>query len=355
VWQIADIELQHTFAFGEQQKMVWGVAAHLNHDELNDITALKDNPAMAIAFTPASRTQYLYSAFVQDNVTLLPETLHLIFGSRIEHNESTGWEFQPTVRLAWTPFEEHTFWSAVSRAVRTPSRAETTILEQISSTDPTATPPRYYSTRLVGNPDIPSEKMIAYEAGYRYQPLKTLSFDMALFYNDYSSLIGVEVGKFSTYLPINVVSNGAATGKGGELSVDWRPLTWINLAMAYSYIDLSVLTTSSTLDSFSKALMNAATAPRHLASVRSVFDLSKNVKCTLWLRYVDSLNMTQPSVDDYFTMDARVAWKPIPALELSLDGKNLLESKHLEYGDDSTGFQFAPIPRSVYGKVAWSF
>jgi iron complex outermembrane receptor protein len=346
-YDTADFDLQQTFMLGRAQKLVWGAGIRRTYDELNS------NTSYPFAFNPASKTQFLYSGFLQDNITLLPETLQLILGSRIEHNESTGFEIQPTARLALTLNEHHTIWGAVSRAVRTPSRSETAINSLLSP----AAAPYYTEVRMFGNTDIPSEKLIAYEAGYRYQPMKTLSFDMALFYNDYSSLIGVVKGTMQQGLyPINVASTSTAIGKGGELSVDWHPLAWLDAAVVYSYLDLKI-TSSSTLIlnnlDLNRFLMAADTSPRHQVSAHSTVTLPYNVKTTLWLRYVSELQL--PSVSEYVTADARVAWKPLANLELSLVGQNLLKAKHSEYGVDIAGNSASQVARTVYGKVAWTF
>ncbi len=340
----ADLDLQHTFAVGAVQKIVWGAGYRLNSDRLNG------DPTIIPAFIPSGRTDHLFSAFLQDNITLLPEALHLILGSRVENNDTTGWEMMPTARLLWTPHEQHTLWSAVSRAVRTPSRAETTISSMIGFIPPVT------EVRLLGDSRLPSEKLIAYEAGYRYQPLPKLSFDLALFYNDYSSLIGVvqgtpQGGTPPTVIPINAAATSTATGKGGELSVDWHPLAWLELALLYSYLDLSVSSTSSLPQD--RAFSYADTSARHQLSFRPGLNLPGNVKCDLWLRYVGAL--PDPAVSDYVTLDARIAWKPLKNLELSLVGQNLLEPKRLEFGPDMFGNPAAQTERSFYGKAAWTF
>jgi iron complex outermembrane receptor protein len=126
----------------------------------------------------------------------------------------------------------------------------------------------------------------------------------------------------------------------------------MDLALAYSHLDLSVKSISS-LD-FDKLVVYANTAPRNQLSFISVLDLPRNVKCTLWVRYVDNLP-TFAEVSNYVTMDARIAWKPIPTLELSLVGQNLLEPKHKEFGADMFGNISADVERSMYGKMTWSF
>jgi iron complex outermembrane receptor protein len=178
-----------------------------------------------------------------------------------------------------------------------------------------------------------------------------------LFYNDYSSLIGVVWGNGTAkLLPVNVDSTAKATGKGGELSAAWHPLSWMDLALAYSYLDLSMTSSSSVVlgkIDFSRVYINPDTSPRHQISFHSTLDLPLHVKCTLWLRYVDALR--GPGTPEYVTLDARIAWKPLPNLELSLVGQNLFEPKHQEYGMDQFGDITAPTARSMYGKVAWTF
>ena len=340
----ADLQLQHSFAVGDRQKIVWGSGFQITSDRLNS-----DNSANP-QFIPSAKSDFLYSAFLQDNVSLIPETMNLILGSRLEHNDVTGWELQPTARVLWTPHLKHTFWSAVSRAVRTPSRAETSISALVDFIPPAT------EVKLLGNPRVPSEVMIAYEAGYRYKPFSFLSFDLALFYNDYRRLIGVvqgapEGGPPPTLVPVNVTGSASAIGTGGELSINYRPVSWIDLALSYSYLDLTVKSSSASPES--NIIMNADTYPRHQISLSSILSLPNNVSSTLRLRYVGSL--PGPGVSDYVTADARIAWRPLPNLELSLVGQNLLEPKHLEFGPDFFGNPAAQTVRSFYGKVAWTF
>src|SRR3546814_6028217 len=46
----------------------------------------------------------------------------LTLGNKFEHNSHTGLELMPNARLAWRVTDSTMLWSAVSRAVRTPSR-----------------------------------------------------------------------------------------------------------------------------------------------------------------------------------------------------------------------------------------
>lgn len=111
-----DIDFQHRFALLGWNDIVWGVGYRYNHDDFRSsyITTL----------TPPSRNDQLFSAFIQDEITLIDNTLWLTLGSKFEHNDYSGFEAQPTARLMWAPHYQHRLWASISRAVRTPSRAE---------------------------------------------------------------------------------------------------------------------------------------------------------------------------------------------------------------------------------------
>ena len=72
--------------------------------------------------------QSLYSAFIQ-NEFALRENLSLTVGSKLEHNDYTGFEYEPDARLSWTFDSSQALWGAVSRAVRTPSRIDRDLSE----------------------------------------------------------------------------------------------------------------------------------------------------------------------------------------------------------------------------------
>ena len=135
---------------------------------------------------PEDSDDQLFSGFIQDQISL-GDSLRVTLGTKLEHNDFSGFEVQPSVRVAWLPRDNHTLWAAISRAVRVPTRFERDV--SVDASDPAGNP----VFRLVGNDDFESEELIAYEAGYRWRPLEVLSLDLALFYNDYQELAAVEV------------------------------------------------------------------------------------------------------------------------------------------------------------------
>ena len=75
-------------------------------------------------FESRRRADQLFSWFVQDDVSVVPDRLNLTGGIKLEHNDYTGFEYQPRASAHLQIHEHHSLWTSVSRAVRTPSRAE---------------------------------------------------------------------------------------------------------------------------------------------------------------------------------------------------------------------------------------
>jgi iron complex outermembrane receptor protein len=94
-------------------------------------------------------------------------------------------------------------------------------------------------------------------------------------------------------------------------------------------------------------------SPQNQISLRSSVDLMKNVELYAWVRYVDRI--ASLDVPSYTTIDLHLRWKPLPGLELSVVGQNLLQDEHQEFYQAGWGTSAAAIPRGVYAKVVWRF
>ncbi|MCX5900270.1 MAG: TonB-dependent receptor [Proteobacteria bacterium] len=173
---IWDIDFQHSFAAGDRNSIIWGLNARYNRTKKRDIN-------MFFSLQSETELQRLYSAFVQDEIKLVPNLLHLTVGSKFEYNSYTQLEVQPSVRILYMPSDTHSFWGAVSRAVRTPSTLEAHGLINSGfiargSLFPLSPPG---IVQLQGNEDYNSEDLIAYEAGYRFNLAHDFSLETALY------------------------------------------------------------------------------------------------------------------------------------------------------------------------------
>ncbi|UCF90633.1 MAG: TonB-dependent receptor [Desulfobacterales bacterium] len=337
-----DVDFQHRFMPLERHEIIWGLGYRYVDDKFEE--------AFSFSFEPDSRDTDLFSAFIQDEITLFPDRLRLTVGSKFEHNDFTGFEIQPNARILWTPAENHSVWAAVSRAIRTPSQGEedARIINGVVLPDTLFPGSPVAFVRLIGSDDFESEELIAYEAGYRFRPIDRLSVDIAGFYNDYDNLRTIEpIGPF-TFAADNKMEGETY---GVELAADWRPFDWWRLQAAYTYLQMELKLDADSGDSQSERAEDEI--PHHQASLRSSLELPANLEMDLWLRYVDEL--PAQNVDDYVTPDVRVGWKPIKNLEVSLVGQNLLENHHPEFRPEILDTPAAEIERSVYGKITWRF
>jgi iron complex outermembrane receptor protein len=328
-----DIDFQHRFALGARNRIVWGLGYRYTHDVVGN--------APGIGFLPTLLDQRLYSGFVQDEVALR-SNLSFTLGSKLEHNDYTGWELQPNVRLRWTIVQGQALWAAVSRAVRTPSRVDRDLYE--------APPPRILL--LKGGSDFESEKVIAYELGYRAQFTSRFSSSVSTFYNVYSNLRSTSFTP-ATVLPLYFANNLEGHTYGVEFSGDYRVLDNWSLHGGYTLLREHLIVKPGQVD-INDAL-NETADPKHQFSLRSSLDLPWRVQFDTSVRWVDSLlinsGATTGTVPSYAELDARLAWRASHGLEVSVAGQNLLHARHPEYGfPDPARIE---ISRSVYAKLTW--
>ncbi|MDM8549029.1 TonB-dependent receptor [Desulfobacterales bacterium HSG2] len=346
-----DLEFRNRFSAFSRHEIVWG----LGYRFITDKFFCKDEDMIQVGMTPITLDQSLYSAFLQDEIRLIPDRLILTIGSKIEHNDYTGFEIQPSIRFLWTPKDRHTIWGAVSRAVRTPSRYERNIKETSGIVTPDHPileklfPGKAGSVNVSGNEDLNSETLMAYEFGYRLKPSASLWLDTTAFYYDYDELIGYRQGEPHTktepsphyVIPYYFKNNMKGEAYGVEIAADWQAVPWWRLRASYSYLKAKQYGSVT-----GKDFEPEGSNPNNQFSTRSFMDITKQLSFDLWLRYVDSLS--ENDVDSYITLDARLSWKPLENLELSVVGQDILEERHQEF----SSFE---IEREVYFKADWRF
>jgi len=374
-----DVDFQHGFSLGERNRVTWGAGYRWSRDETSS--------SFLVGLDPEDRVHDLVSGFVQDEITAVPDRLRFIVGSKFEYNDFSGFEYQPSGRFVYTPGEQHTLWGAVSRAVRTPSRADEEIeilLEAMASsfsaclapppvTCPPAPPTTVPFTQAVtvnGNDDFDAEELTAFELGYRFHPAKRLSLDIATFYNRYQGLRSVEMGPITPSFAEILADPGAFLANpvieaplvfdnkldgityGAEIAASWQVTDWWRLLATWSGIQIDMDPDRDSTDLNTGDTIEGST-PTHMATLRSQMDLPGDLELDGSLFWME--NLPALSVPSHLGVDVRIGWKPTDHLELSLVGRNIQESRHQEFGGTTLIRSAAKVDRSIYGKVTWTY
>ncbi|MDP2695622.1 MAG: TonB-dependent receptor [Gallionella sp.] len=344
----ADLDFQRRFRWGDRHDIVWGAGYRQTRDSMDN--------TFVVSYTPASRTDRVVSAFFQDEIALSQDSgrgsLHLIAGSKFEHNDYTGLEVQPNLRLRWKIDERQTAWAAVSRAVHTPSRTDADSRVVAAVVKPGATT---FATRLQGNPAIQTEQVLSYEAGYRSQLTEQVQMDVAAFYSEHKNLMTIERGANFieagyTVIPLVFNNRASATTHGLEWSGSWRPDDRWQFKAAYSWLKMNIHHDANSTDSSIES--EVGRSPQNQFQFHAFHSPADNVDLSTSLFYVDSLPSL--NVPAYTRLDARIGWRIQPGLELSLTGRNLLDPGHPEF-INTPGPRTSEIPRSFFGGATWRF
>jgi iron complex outermembrane receptor protein len=339
-----DVDFIHHVPLGSHD-FIWGAGIHVSPSHFFQIVP-------SVLFTPVEETYSIFSGFAQDTITLAPNRLSFTLGTKLEQNSYSGFEVQPSGRVAWTPSEQQTVWAAVTRAVRTPSR-----IEEGFQFNFLAVPaiPLYY--RLIGDGQFHPEEMAGYELGYRAYVKRAGFISIAGFYNRYNDLLSVEnqsAAPEASPPPLHLVlplyfRNGiAAQTKGFEISSLWDVRNWLRLRGSYSYVHLNAGRYPTSNDASTVGQLEGDT-PQHKIVVQSLFTLPQGFDLDLTYRYVSAI--PDQKVQAYSTGDIRFSKRITRQIELSANGLNLFQPHHPEYG--GLPGPLVEIRRSGYLKLTW--
>ncbi len=321
--QTFDVEAQYDRRAGAHD-IVFGGGVRTTRDAFS-------NNLNIFQLDPPRRRLWVFNVFAQDRIAVTPE-LSLILGLKAERTSFTGVELLPNLRLAWQPNERTLLWGAVSRAVRTPSRIDRQL---------TALP------ILAASPNFDSEKLIAFEAGYRGRPFDHTTLSVSVFFNHYDDLRSAEAT--GNPFPIRLLngwqgdSYGVEAWSSSQLTPWWRlslglATLWKDFELKAGRVDLALG------DSLGHD-------PEYQLLARSHMELTDNVQLNVGLRWIGDLEAA-PGLSSYVEADARLAWRISRHLELYLAGRNLLHRNHAESDDEQRG-QLAE--RSLYAGARVTF
>jgi iron complex outermembrane receptor protein len=342
-----DFEFQNHLVWGNRQDVIWGFGYRHSADQtLGTIDE---------AFAPADWDGDLFSAFVQDQITVRPDRVFLSIGTKLENSYFTGFDLQPSIRVAWTPNKRHTFWASISRAARTPARRDEGVQAALAAF------PGPTEVLLEGNANFEAEHVVAYELGYRAQPSPRLSLGATAFINTYTDLESIEpLPPFTNtnfnppvmVVPMQLSNKMNGTTYGLEVYGKWKVNRVWTVSPGYSFLHMDLRLDPSSLDTVSVA-DGEGSNPANQAQLRSHVELFHGLSWDANGYFVGRL--ANQGVPSYTRVDTQLAWKVSERVTLSAVGQNLLQDHHLEFNDFLQVVNSALIKRSAYAKLTWRF
>lgn len=386
-----DIDYQGRYAF-QHHDLIWGLSHRSSSDEI-----WTNEPYVAMPST--SFTQRNTGIFLHDDWTLSPDKLKLGLGARADKTSRNGTNYAFNTTLLWTPTRTDSAWLKLAQAPRTSARAERdiSILAQAMVTQRSGF--NIPVITYVNGGKMGTEMSRGAEIGYRKQFSTTFNADINAYRYRLSNLrSGSQTGMFgcspllAPTIPVDaaacsyfglatafpgtaVIFNTTQTTNGGsgwndgiELSADWLISPVWRLQLSYSWSTLR-------MDRHSDASIDAdgeiaeRAHPRHVASLRSQWNVSANQQFDVWLRgssgfdrlkLVDTVpNATgAPTFDrvaGYVTLDLRYAYRWNKDLEFALIGRNLIGRHRVEYYSDYIPTTATEIAPSILLTTRWSF
>ncbi|MCM8536341.1 MAG: TonB-dependent receptor [Lentisphaeraceae bacterium] len=339
-----DIDFRHWFAVNESNDFIWGVNLRSTNDEIENSDSIR--------LFPDERRINSYSGFLQ-NTTRLDDKLTIMLGSKIGFNDQTGFEFQPSARMTYEYSEDTTFWSSISRAVRTPARTDDD-LSILFPGGPAASipalagygpflPGEFIALPVQGNRDTQSEELMAYELGLRQDYFdKKLSLDLAAFYFDYSNLGAFIMNSNGTALERQ--DNGYGESYGVEASVKWKASKDLDFTFNYTWFKVNLHDTDE-----SEERNNA----ENLFFTQMNYNLTKNLSWHTTAYYSD--NIPDRDIRNYITVDTGLIWRVNDKMNFALWGKNILDPNQSQYSDTTFSSRSSDVPRTIYAEFSYNF
>lgn len=333
-----DVDFQNSRNLDDRNEFIFGGGTRYMLIDVNDSSSYE--------FPSDKYSHYFYSLFFQNKFALIPNELYVTAGSKFEYNNYTQFEYQPNLRISWHPSEAQTIWGAVSRAVRTPGLAENHISIVTATSSATGG-----VSRTLGNEQVQSEELLAYELGYRVRPNSKTFVDVTAFLNDYTDLRSLELNRVSVSgsdLLVPVANHGKANVYGFEILGNWDVTRDWRLASTYSFsiIDLDIERITD---------RDEGRAAKNQASFRSHYNFTPYLEMDNIVYYVD--NLPAVNIPTYLRFDTQITWRPqdVEGLELSVVGQNIFDESHQEFSKPSHTGAASEIGRVFYGQASLKF
>jgi len=321
------------------------------------------------------------SFFLNDDIELIPERLHLIAGVKFERSSYMRWQTQPHLRAIYTG-DNWKLWASASKAVRSPNKYEQSVTANVISYPAGVAGPLPVVVRGIGNGSVKPEEVRSYEVGIRIHP-KNLLLQINAFSIDYKGISDLNGNKIAVpvdpanplgnyMVPFYMVNTLDGRSSGIEADITWQFHDKAKLKATYTYLVQSYrpvpeLTRDPLLlaEALSTVQSTLKQSPQHRYTIGLSYDPTDNVEIDLnlygWSLYRnDGFGPRNPatnarrSVNSYNRVDARIGWQANENIDLTLAGQNLLKAAHREDIDSALEFS-SLIQQSFYLKMDYHF
>jgi iron complex outermembrane receptor protein len=346
------MDFQHHYKAGRRHEVVWGATYRF--------TTAESQSSVQLALIPPNQDETIFSFFAQDEVEVIPNRMYITLGSKFETNTYSGFAVMPTARAVYQFNERRMVWAAVSRAVRSPAEIDESLRFNVGAiTEPDGS---VAAISLFGNPNVKDEGLVAYEAGYRMSIGKTLSVDLAAYYNDYDhqnsdepGVPFVETSPSPPHLVLPTIEENLDHGEthGAEIAAKWKVMSRWTLDPSYDFERLHFHRSVGSQD-LESAPATEGNDPRQHVRLRSHIDVTRNLGWNVAAYVTDRL--AAQGVPSYTRLDTNLIWRLRASVTLGIYGQNLVGDRHLEF-DDLVSSSTRPTltRRSAYAKLTWRF
>jgi iron complex outermembrane receptor protein len=338
-----DIEFQHDTRVHPRLDLTWGLGVRTTRSRIRD-------DSFATTYLRDRRTDNLFTGFLQNEIKIL-DSLRFWIGTKVEHNDYTDWEVQPSARLSWALSPDQRLWAAYSHAVKTPTQADRDLRLNFAVIPPT---PTLLSVRPGSN--LHSSSVDAFEIGYRFKHNDQFQLDLSVFLNYYDDGVSREpkppVSEAEPppahQLIAQVLEQGySGYSHGVEAWVSWQVHRSSWVALSYTYLDLDLRrdpsSNATTPDVFNRS------SPKHQLGAFSRSNLPWGLELDASLFFVDKLSSN--NIASYTRFDLRLGYPLREGVDLSVGGRNLFESRHREFS--SRGSIPSEVERNFYARITW--
>jgi len=329
---------------------------HLKRHQFSYGAGLRWSPFNIIAeypfetLIPSHVVDHVHTGFLQDQVQL-GSNWWLTAGAKLQHNNYSGFDIQPSLRLLWAVDANQSVWGGVTRAVTTPSDLEEDFFLEgaIASNE---------FIVVAGNKQFKSEDVIGWELGYRRLMNKHLYVDLASFWNQYGRLQSFSAPMISTaggntYITTQYTNQIGGSASGFEIAPQFDLTSWWRFNTSYSFLNSDFHALGATSDISDSGSVNTydKSSPKHTVVVQSKIDLPARFKFDQFYHYASVLPAQK--VPAYHNMDLRLGRALGRDLAFEVVGQNLLAPHHYEWGTGDPTQPLVGIYRAGYVQLTF--